>query len=116
MEQSRRQSTDIPEGRGLTTGPVAPSTAAASGDGKGMGWLILAPIACCGGPLLIAGVAAAGAAVWGGVGAAVLVALAVTIVIISRRRRRAAACCAPDVAAPGAGDHPSLQEEHRRYA
>lgn len=116
MEQSRRQSPDIPGGRGLTDGPVAPSRAAEPGSGKGMGWLLLAPIACCGGPLLIVAVAAAGAAAWGGVGAALLVALAVTIVIVSRRRRRAAACCGPDVSAAGVGNHASLEEERRRYA
>ena len=116
MEQSRRQSPDIPGGRGLTTGSTPPSRTAEPGGGKGMGWLLLAPIACCGGPLLIAGVAAAGAAAWGGVGAVLLVALAVTIMIVTRRRRRAAACCGPDVSAAGVGNHPSLEEERRRYA
>lgn len=59
MEQSRRQSPDIPGGRGLTAGSTPPSKAPEPGGGKGMGWLLLAPIACCGGPLLIAAVAAA---------------------------------------------------------
>lgn len=116
MEQSRRQSPDTPGGRSLTAGPAAPIRAAAPDGGKGMGWLLLAPIACCGGPLLIAAVAAAGAAAWGGVGAALLVALAVTIVIVSRRRRRAAACCGPDVTVADAGSHPSLEGERRRSA
>lgn len=116
MEQSRRQSPDIPGGRGLTAGPAASSGGTKPGGGKGMGWLLLAPIACCGGPLLIAAVAAAGAAAWGGVGAALLVALAVTIMIVSRRRRRAAACCGPDVSAADASKHPSLEGERRRYA
>ena len=116
MEQSRRQSPDIPGGRGLTAGSTPPSKAPEPGGGKGVGWLVLAPIACCGGPLLIAVVAAAGAAVWGGVGAALFVALAVTIMIVSRRRRRAAACCGPDVSAADAGKHPSLEGERRRYA
>src|SRR5262249_23884070 len=52
-----------------------------SGERSGLGglWLLLAPLACCGGPFLIAGLAAAGALDWGGggLGVAVLVAGAV---------------------------------------
>jgi len=61
-------------------------------------WLLLVPLACCGGPLLIAGMAAAGALAWGaaGLGAGVLV--AVTVLVIVRKRRKGA-CCEPGTAA-----------------
>jgi hypothetical protein len=66
------------------------------GDRPGLSglWLLLIPLACCGGPLLIAGLAAAGALAWGaaGLGAGVLV--AVTVLAIGRRRR-SRACCEP---------------------
>jgi polyhydroxyalkanoate synthase len=58
MEQSRSQSPGIRGGRGVTAGSPARSSTPETGGGKGMGWLLLAPIACCGGPLLIAGIAA----------------------------------------------------------
>lgn len=62
-------------------------------DRKGLSWLVLLPIACCGGPPLIAGIAVVGAAAAGlGVGVAVI-AIAVTLVVV--RRRRAARCCTP---------------------
>jgi hypothetical protein len=71
-----------------------------SGERPGLGglWLLLIPLACCGGPLLIAGLAAAGALAWGaaGLGAGVLV--AVTVLVIGRRRR-SRACCEPGPAA-----------------
>lgn len=76
--------------------------AAAGDDRKGLGWLMLLPIACCGGPLLIVAVASAGAAAWGGAGAGVAIALALALVVLVRRRR-AAACCAPGPTARYAG-------------
>jgi hypothetical protein len=55
------------------------------------GWLVLlAPLACCGGPFLVAAVAAAGAAAWGGIGAFLLAIVLVAAVITYRRRR---VCC-----------------------
>lgn len=75
--------------------PVRPD-----GERKGPGaaiLLVLAPLVCCGGPLILAGLATASAATLGTVGgivAAVLVALAAGI-WIRRRRRSGAACCPP---------------------
>jgi Flp pilus assembly protein TadB len=85
-------------------GPPTPwlSATASRRDHKGLGWLVLLPIACCGGPLLIVAVAAAGAAAWGGRGAGVAIALAVALVVVVRRRR-AAACCAPTGQTLGGG-------------
>jgi hypothetical protein len=71
-------------------------------DTKGMGWLMLLPIACCGGPLIIGAIAAAGVAAGAGLGAAAAVAAAVTLFVVVRRRR-AASCCAPDGATTGGG-------------
>ena len=59
------------------------------GSGQGGLWLLLAPLACCGGPLLVAGLAAAGVLAWGGLGLAVAVLLAGAVLVIRRRRRRA---------------------------
>ena len=60
-----------------------------AGDGErpGLGglWLLVAPLACCGGLLLIAALAAAGALAWAGLAALVLI----------RRRRRSRAYCEP---------------------
>lgn len=59
--------------------------------GPGMGILVLlAPVACCGGPLLIAALAAAGALAWAGLGLAAAVVLAVAVALVIRRRRRRA--------------------------
>src|SRR6266571_456470 len=65
-------------------------------SGRGGLWLLLVPLACCGGPLLIAALAAAGALAWGalGLGAGVLVAVAALVI---HRRRRGRACCEPGV-------------------
>lgn len=57
-------------------------------------WLLLASVACCGGPLLIGALAAAGALAWGVLGLAVALAAAV-VVIVARRRRRNRECCPP---------------------
>src|SRR5262249_51160648 len=54
-------------------------------------WLLLAPLACCGGPFLIAGLAAAGALAWGGLGLGIALLLAVAVLAV-RRRRRSRAC------------------------
>ncbi len=53
-------------------------------------WLLLVPLACCGGPLLAAGLAAAGVLAWGGLGLA-LTAVATGAMLVIWRRRRACA-------------------------
>jgi hypothetical protein len=58
--------------------------------GLGGLWLLLVPVACCGGPLVVAGLAAAGALAWGGLGLA-LAALLVGALTAIRLRRRARA-------------------------
>ena len=120
MEESRLQSAPLssvgtPPGRGARS-PVHSSTAKASSEKseKGLGWLLLAPIACCGGPLLIGAIAAAGAAAWGGIGAALVVALVATFIVVSRRRR-ARNCCVPDVST-GGRDLVSSEGRQRRIA
>src|SRR5260370_37060575 len=50
-------------------------------------WLLLVPVACCGGPALIAGLAAAGALAWGGIGLALALAVAGAVTLIRHRRR-----------------------------
>ena len=79
--------------------PAAPGPGGGSGERSGLGglWLLLAPLACYGGPFLIAALAAAGALAWAGLGlgAAALAAVA-TVVLIRRRRSRA--CCRPGAA------------------
>jgi hypothetical protein len=64
------------------------------GERPGLGglWLLLVPLACCGGPLLIAGLAAAGALAWGAAGLGTGVLAAVTVLVIGRRRRGSRAC------------------------
>ena len=71
-----------------------------SGERPGLGglWLLLVPLACCGGPLLIAGLAAAGALAWGALGLGAGVLVAVTVLVIGRRRH-SRACCEPGTAA-----------------
>lgn len=59
---------------------------------SGFGWLVLLPVACCGGPLLIAGLAAAGALAWGGLGFGIAAITAVALVVRQRRHR---GCCPP---------------------
>ena len=79
--------------------PAAPRPGGGS-ERKGLGglWLLLAPIACCGGPFLIAALAAAGALAWAGLGLAAVALAAVTTVVLIRRRRRSRACCEPGAA------------------
>jgi hypothetical protein len=70
-----------------------------AGDGErpGLGglWLLLVPLACCGGPLLIAALAAAGALAWGALGLGAGLLVAVAVLVIRRRRRSSRACCEP---------------------
>src|SRR5215472_1500189 len=93
-----------PAGRALGSGagcpprqPVPPG----AGRGRrrvGLGglWLLLVPVACCGGPLLVAGLAAASALAWGALGLA-LSALLVGAMTVNRPRCRARAASAPTV-------------------
>ncbi len=64
-----------------------------SGDRQGPGWLwlLLAPLACCGLPLLAAGLAAAGTLAWGGLGLALAVALAIAAQYVRHHSGPAAA-------------------------
>jgi hypothetical protein len=76
------------------------------GKGSGLGglWFLLAPLACCGGPLIIGALAAAGALAWGLLGLGIALAVAVAAVLVIRRRRAVRACCPPGAAGtPGAG-------------
>jgi hypothetical protein len=87
--------TDRGEGR-----LAASRTDAGTGQRPGPGglWLLLAPLACCGGPLLIAALAAAGALAWGALGLGTGVLAAVTVLVIRRirrSRRGSRACCKP---------------------
>jgi hypothetical protein len=72
-------------------------TDAGAGERPGLGglWLLLVPLACCGGPLLIASLAAAGAVAWGALGLGTGVLAAVAVLVIRRRRRSSRACCKP---------------------
>lgn len=79
-----------------------PSSADEGGKGSGLGglWLLLAPVACCGGPLLIGALTAAGALAWGALGLGVALAAAVVVIVVARRRRASRDCCPPAPAAP----------------
>lgn len=68
------------------------------GSGLGGLWLLLAPVACCGGPLIIGALAAAGALAWGALELGIALAAAVALILVTRRRRRTQACCLPDAA------------------
>jgi hypothetical protein len=72
--------------------------AATSDERPGLGglWLLLVPLACCGGPLLIA--ALAGALAWGALGLGTGVLAAVAVLVIRRSRRGSRACCKPGIA------------------
>lgn len=63
--------------------------------------LVLAPLLCCGGPLLLGVLATAGVATLGTVGAVVagLTALTAAGFWLRRRRRAGAACCPPGAGA-----------------
>ncbi|HCU91251.1 MAG TPA: hypothetical protein DHU96_00195 [Actinobacteria bacterium] len=74
-----------------------PGAGAGQRPGVGGLWLLLVPVACCGGPLLIAALAAAGALAWGALGLGAGVLVAVAVLVIRRRRRSSRACCEPGV-------------------
>jgi hypothetical protein len=80
--------------------PSAPQPGTGGGERSGLGglWLLLAPLACCGGPLLIAGLAAGGALAWAGLGLAAAALAALVALVLVRRRRRSRACGDPGVA------------------
>jgi hypothetical protein len=69
-----------------------------AGDGKRPGlaglWLLLVPLACCGGPLLIAALAAAGGLAWGALSLGAGLLVAVTVLVV-RHRGRGSGCCEP---------------------
>ncbi len=65
-------------------------------------WLLLVPLACCGGPLLITSLAAAGALAWGALGLGAGVLAAVTVLVIRRSRGRA--CGEPAMTGSGKRD------------
>ena len=85
----------LPAGRTLGSGagcpPRQPVPPGAGGGRQRVGlgglWLLLVPVACCGGPLLVAGLAAAGALAWGGLGLA-LAALLMGALTVNRLHRR----------------------------
>jgi hypothetical protein len=89
------------------------------GKGSGLGglWILLAPLACCGGPLIIGGLAAAGALAWGGLGLGIALAVAVAAVLVMRRRRATRACCPPEAAdssaAASTGSRPAVTADGR---
>ena len=89
---ARAALTDRGEGRLATS-----RTGAGARERPGLGglWLLLVPLACCGGPLLIAALAAAGALAWGAFGLGTGVLAAVAVLVIRRRRRSSRACCKP---------------------
>ena len=73
--------------------------------GPGWRWLLLAPLACCGLPLLAVGLAAAGTLAWGALGLALAVAGAGAALYVRHHRR---ACPVP-VAARRPGPGPPLR-------
>src|SRR5215467_5190361 len=82
---------------GVERPPAASPPGGGGGERSGLGglWLLLAPLACCGGPFLIASLAAAGALAWAGLGLGAAALVAVVTVVLIRRRRRRRACCGP---------------------
>jgi hypothetical protein len=81
---------------GMSPPSRRPDTGGKERSGLGGLWLLLAPLACCGGPLLIAALGVAGALAWGGIGLAAVVLLAVAVLVIRRRRRACPPACAAD--------------------
>jgi hypothetical protein len=57
--------TAAPPGAAGKDRPAASRPGGGERPGLGGLWLLLVPLACCGGPLLIAGLAAAGTLAWG---------------------------------------------------
>lgn len=83
-----------------TSGTFRPGPAQPDQQKRGPGaalLLVLAPLLCCGGPLLIGALATAGATTLGTVGGVIagLIAVAAVGVWLRRRRRTGAACCPP---------------------
>lgn len=78
-------------------GPTEPVPVETERHGSGWLLIMLAPLLCCGGPLVIAGIVAAGAATRTLAIAvpALLLALALVIWSVRRRRGRDASCCPP---------------------
>jgi hypothetical protein len=79
---------EIPAVRPACGAVLAPRLVVGGGrPGLGGLWLVLVPLACCGGPLLIVALAASGALAWAapGLGAGVIV--AATVLVIHRTRR-----------------------------
>ena len=77
--------------------PGASRPGAGAGQRPGLGglWLLLVPLACCGGPLLIGALAAAGALAWGALGLGTGVLAAAAVLVIRYRCRRSRACRKP---------------------
>jgi hypothetical protein len=63
-------------------------------------WLLLAPVACCGGPLLIGALAAASALAWGALGLGIALTAAVVVIVVACRRRTSRECCPSAPASP----------------
>lgn len=89
QESSLEQAWERFSGAGETSGISRPGIRS---DTKGLGWLVLVPVACCGGPLIFAAIATAGAAAWGGIGALATITLGIAVVVVMRRRRTASCC------------------------
>jgi hypothetical protein len=101
VTDSRAAVPDAAAGRPQAAGedrPAAPQPGGGERPGLGGLWLLLVPLACCGGPLLIAGLAVAGTLAWGAAGLGARVLVAATVLVIGRRRR-GRACCEPGRAA-----------------
>ena len=81
--------------RDCATAPSAGTGGGRERPGPGGLWLLLAPLACCGGPLLIAALAAAGALAWGALGLGTGVLAAAAVLVIRRSRRSSRACGKP---------------------
>ena len=92
----------------------APRPGGGGSERPGLGglWLLLAPVACCGGPFLIAALAAAGVRAGFGLAAAAVAALVALVLI--RRRRRSRACCEPGVASRPGGAGASARRSAAR--
>lgn len=87
-------------GTGSTSGRFVPGPVQPVEEKRGPGaaiLLVLAPLLCCGGPLLLGAFATAGAATLGTVGAVMagLIAVATVGFWLRRRRRAGGACCPP---------------------
>jgi hypothetical protein len=111
VPRTDRRPLSRPDTEGPATGGAAPGAYSAFGrfeagpvqpvkEKRGPGaaiLLVLAPLLCCGSPLLLGALATAGAATLGTVGGVVAGLIAVTAAgfWLRRRRRAGAACCPP---------------------